>query len=305
MALDYDQFEAIKKEFADFVSINFRSSLLYSFFSGSVSYGGGEEVKSDIDFMIVLDNDVLIDKKKGDQVFDKILSFSEFYLNENNKYGFVPDLVFPGEYVTEGEIKDSIAGRGFESANHQLNLSASSDEYFLANEEHWFRAWLSMQAFSVFCSGNKEEFNRNKKEAWKTIILYLLVKNKYSEVSPTIILDYLTSGDDKRLEVGITKDYSLLKAREMSTVKEVMLELGAMGYLTSMGDIYNTVQLKIDEWQRKTSDKIESMEVRTSEIYLDKTRLKILSKFVQDKNEKTKFRKWDRVDPQLAPGGRY
>ncbi len=255
---DYD-FVSIKKQLTEAALRIFGANMVFSLFSGSVAYGGGKIGKSDIDVMIILLN-------KNVFTLNQYLEFGKEYININHIHGFVPDKIFPGEIITLDSVEDAISGRGFSVKSQELYLSPASEEYYMRSSEHWFRAWLSMLAFSVVDYGEHEVFLSYKIRAWRTVILYLL-RHVRSEVSAESILELLLDQSNKWIGFGITSNYVKFEEFESRIITQVLRGLEKEGFLfkNSLG-LYSVQSELLQEWSKEMASAITKRIVRKSEL---------------------------------------
>lgn len=256
----YD-WERIRQEFEQAAVRAFNSELRYIFFSGSVAYGGGIQQRSDIDVALVLSN--THSTQSREHRLKQYLAFGQQYSRIHSEHSFVPDELFPGEFLTQGLIDDAISGRGFSVQNDELFLPEASVAYYLTDTEHWFRAWLSMTAFSVFGSGSYEDFQHNKTRAWKSVILYLASSTLISELNVESIIELLTNEANKWIGFGVTKNYKLFETFESPYISEALAQLAAEGYaFPDRNARYRPVETRIQAWKRSVISKLLDGSIR-------------------------------------------
>ncbi len=256
----YD-FEKIKKEFNAVLSEVFDKDIEYAFFSGSVAYGGGIVKKSDIDIAIVL--------KEKEYSLSKFIDFGKHYIEINKKNNFVPDVTFPGEFLTPLLVSDAISGRGFSVKDNILYLPIASTEYYLADPERWFRAWLSMLTFSVFVTGSVSKFEEAKRNAWRTVLLFLFSTPQFRVVSLSDLTDMLSNGDNKWLGFGVTKNYCLFRDYETKIIKNTLVGLIQEGFIEESGGFYRPVRKAINMWNYSVVQKIKDKSIRKANFLID------------------------------------
>lgn len=249
LAAKYDV-ELISNDFSQVIHSLFNDQLDFFFFSGSVAYGGGRLKHSDIDVAVVLKKPTSETALKEHSI-STYIQFAKAYTRINKKYSFIPDDVFPGELLTQDLIEEAIRGRGFSVKDSQLHLPIASTDYYLSNINHWFRAWLSMTAFSVFGGGNKETFMNYKNNAWKTVILYLALKTTEKSLSVFSVLNTLSSESNKWIGLGITSNYYSFHLRENAHVRQALEALSSEGYFTEKQASFHINRKAVLEWEKK------------------------------------------------------
>lgn len=260
--------QEIKDEIIQKAKVVFGDDLHFVSLAGSVIYGGSVLGKSDLDIVLLLNDNFLINNTK-EQLHEKCMKFAEHYIYIHKKYGFSPDLLFPGEFLTLGMVDDVIAGRGFAVKDNRLHLPPASGSYYLGSEETWFRAWLSMLAFSKRLQGSSVEFRKIQKRAWKTIILFLLSKHDGLHIAPTDITQSLIKNTNKALGFGVTDNYFLFEALELLIIKDVFKMLCKEGFLTKKKQIYFLNKDKILDWEKRLVQKISNKTIRNAELILN------------------------------------
>lgn len=257
----YD-WEQIKDAFQAAASKIFGSELCYLFFSGSLAYGGGVQHQSDIDVALVLSNGHVARGTRESRLM-QYLAFGREYLRIHKEHFFVPDESFPGEFLTQDLIDDAINGRGFSVQKDKLFLPQASAAYYLTNTEHWFRAWLSMTAFGVYGSGSYEEFEHNKRRAWKSILLYLSSKCLFRELDVETVLEILSSESNKWIGFGVTKNYKFFESHESSYIDDTLALLTGEGYMSRVRPArYRAVEKRILEWEQSVISKHRNGTIR-------------------------------------------
>ena len=267
---DYD-FEKIKEAFEKASLEVFDNDVEYSFFSGSVPYGGGRVGKSDIDIIIVL--------KEKEYPLSKFIEFGKHYIEINRKNNFIPDTVFFGEFLTPSLVLDAISGRGFSiDEKNALYLPLASEEYYLANSEAWLRAWLSMLTFSVFGTGSLLEFKVAKRMAWKTVLLFLFSNLKTPAIKLEDLIDLLSNGENKWIGFGVTKNYYLFESYEAQIIKEALLELTHEGFIKEIDGSYEPIQEAIGNWNNSIVEKIKDRSIRKAKLLIDMEEVREIAK---------------------------
>jgi len=217
---------------------------LYAILGGSFSYGGGIKGKSDIDIAIIFRDNAIRRKK---YIIRQIKKFVAVYKEFNILNGFVPDMIFPGEYMTDYQIKDAIRGRAFQiyPNKNSIKIPILKDEDYWNDYEKWFQVWLTLSAFGTFISGDINSFITNKNESWKTIILYIISENKLEKVSPISILDLITLSSNEEFRVDCTS-YKFFKVREMHFVRHVLKLLYNANYLKLTNNYLEQYKVNLD-----------------------------------------------------------
>ncbi len=256
LAAKYD-FRAICTDFLSVATTLFKTDLEYIFFSGSVAYGGGRLQHSDIDVGLVLADDYA-SNHSHEFIVENCIAFAKEYFQINSKHLFIPDDVFPGEFLTSGLISDAIEGRGFSVRGGKLYLPTASTDYYLSNINHWFRAWLSMTAFSVFGGGNLDMFTENKRKAWKTLVLYFATVSSGDTLSAMAILDELSNESNKWIGFGVTENYHYFYLYEFEYVDLALKTLAEEGYFQQRGDRYLVDKTAVTRWEKQVARSIEN-----------------------------------------------
>ncbi len=164
-------------EFKGIIKDSFGDYLIYSFLTGSLNYKYYKDFinNSDVDLMIVLSNDIILshELKKCRQ------KFNSYYLQLHTEYSLKPDLVFPGEVISEAMLEEVKLGRGFEKHSEKLfyrEISGENEEWLL-NHDLEYRCWRSMFFFTKnesFISGEYNKFLSDRNEIILPFIFYLL-----------------------------------------------------------------------------------------------------------------------------------
>lgn len=254
-------FEAIKKDFDQATCEVFGADTSYVLYSGSVAYGGGRIGISDIDVMVVLKR-----RLSTEAALAKQIAFAKKYLAIHARYNFDPDRIFPGEVLSTGLAEDAILGRGFSLHNGRLYLPQASVEYYLADSEHWFRAWISMLAFSVFGSGSFEQFDAFKRRAWRTILLYLISRQTENTICPDSVIQTLSSGGNKWLGFGITENYHLFPSLEAPYIEGAITTLEQEGFLKKKGKSYIAAIPLVSKWEMDLVQSLQNGDIRKNKL---------------------------------------
>ena len=271
---------AIKAEFGSLGRSTFLDRHIFTFLSGSVAYGGGRLGVSDIDAVTVISS--------GDGVpLRQYAEYAKGYISICLRHSFSPDLTYPGEILTEGLIEDAICGRGFSlDASGELFLPNASDQYYSDSRENWFRAWLSMMTFSVFCEGDREKFEVLKNRAWTTALLYILPQIPHSSISATVILDFLLEESNKWVGLGVTRRYFSFQDLEMPYITKTLQSLASHGYLQYANESsYRLAPARIRAWHEKVSCSISTRSVRQAEFLFSDDDLMRVSLYLQDSRQ--------------------
>ncbi|MEK7613835.1 MAG: GNAT family N-acetyltransferase [Patescibacteria group bacterium] len=268
--------QEIKDDITGSAESIFETDLEYIFLSGSVTYGGGVLGKSDLDAVLLFNDNLLLHNTK-EQLFNKCLNFAQQYIRIHKKYGFSPDLLFPGEFLTRAMVNDALAGRGFAVRFNRLYLPQSSNQYYLTSEETWFRAWLSMLACSILLKGSEVNFKKIQRGAWKTIILFHIAQRAPMQVTPLEIAKIMVNNTDKSHGFGITKNYFLFEALELPTIKEAFEELSQEGYLVKKRKTYTVVIKKVASWENTLVKNISNKNIQQAPLIIDINDIKQIS----------------------------
>ncbi len=269
LAMDELERREIEGKFAASAESSFGSDLVLGISSGSFAYCGAVKGKSDIDILLILRESVRhIPKEK---LISKVKTFIESYFAIHREHGFSPDGLFPAEYLTIENVKDAISGRGFHAcAEGTLYLPPASDEYYLQDREHYYRAWASMLAFSRRIIGDSTIFEEVKLEAWETIIAFLLLSfGENEEITPSLLLDVLTSTDDKWRGVGVTNRCLSFRQDEYLYVELALNRLRIKGLIEFGDDQTLRVTTLIQEWGKEVKNQIDSRAIRNSAFLFD------------------------------------
>jgi len=258
----------IEERFADSAHRHFGEYLSLALSSGSFAYAGATKGKSDVDVMAVLSNN--INHVPKGTLLDMIRGFSREYVEIHKQYGYVPDEAFPGEYITEANAEDAIAGRGFHASDTDIYLPQASTEYYQADPESCFRAWRSMLAFSRRIAGDEERFDETKLRAWEPIVLYLLSKMEEGEVNAEAILDVLTGNDDKWESVGVTQKCLTFREDEKPYIEMALVRLRTKKVLTGGDHQYGVENNSVNSWAQSLSANLKSGQLRRSEFLLQR-----------------------------------
>ena len=192
--------------------------LSYAVIGGNFAYDGGFKGMSDIDMGLVFNSGVINNKSKLKQ---EVTKFIKIYKSFNLKNGFVPDYLFPGEYMSLKQVEDAIKGRGFKinTKLQRLEIPILTNDDFLQDYERWFQVWLTLNAFSIYIFGDINAFLRNKLLSWRTIILYLLSNTSSTEIDEKSVLSLITSTSLKNHDFRIDESYRSFKSKEFIYVK--------------------------------------------------------------------------------------
>ncbi len=269
MAGDYD-LEHIKRMFLKAAEESFGTNISFIFLSGSVAYGGGRVGHSDIDVAIILKDESY--RMAHNARIDTIVGFGQQYVSIHNQTGFIPDTLFPGEIVTDGLLRDAAAGRGFSIENMEISLPPASDEYYLATAEHWFRAWLSMSAFSVFVFGDMQAWEENKILAWQTIIRYILLRTDMQSLNSDLIINSLLNEKNKWVGFGITSNYKSFRELEIHYIQKALTKLLTGKFIQvnpRLAGTYVPNVERLTQWGRETASQVNSGKIRQHALFVD------------------------------------
>lgn len=274
----------IKKSFRDYLKKNLKNDIIYSFLCGSVVYSKDCKSSSDIDIVLVL-------YKRSIRKMSIVKDFVKFYVKQNIVFDYSPDLDFPGEYTTLKEIKDALNCRGFNVRNGRLFLRNLSYKDFFKNSELWFRVWLSMQAFSIFCYGDYKKFFQNKILAWKTVILYIISSHNISDtISVDEVIKYIINNKEKNVGFGITNKYTMFREKEEDFIKVALKELCKDGFLHLKSEYRYEIDLKkVLRWENNIVINLEKNKYKAF-LSLDTKKIGVLSKIAKEQYEKFKNR---------------
>lgn len=251
----------VESRFKTLVDTCFGGLYEYCVQTGSFAYGGGTLGKSDLDVVIVFKKDIYSESKN--ELLLRIKHFVNGYLKIHKETGYMPDLVFPGEFITEDLVDDSISGRGFQlDLNNHLFLPKASTEYYLENPERWFRAWLSQSAFNKFLVGNKKLFSENKVRAWSSIIKFTL----WNEKSKSFTLRDIV---DKLRPFGVHADYFNFMKLEEDWISRSLSMLVREGYISNSKDRYLANFDKLGRWERDIAELIRNRSIKKAKLVLN------------------------------------
>jgi hypothetical protein len=274
----------VKKEFRNYFKKNLREDVVYSFICGSSVYSKNCKKSSDIDIVLVL-------YKRSIRKMSIVKDFVKFYVKQNIVFDYLPDLDFPGEYTTLKEIKDALNCRGFNTRDGRLFLRNLSYKDFFKNSELWFRVWLSMQAFSVFCYGDYKKFFQNKILAWKTVILYIISSHNISDtISVDEVIKYIINNKEKNVGFGITNKYTMFREKEEEFIKVALKELCKDDFLHLKSEYKYKINLKkVLHWENNIVINLEKNKYKAF-LSLDTKKIGVLSKIAKEQYEKFKNR---------------
>lgn len=201
------------EDFVEAVKI-FSDNLAYVSLGGNCSYGGGIPGYSDIDVVVVFkDNALQYKDNVKAQISEFILNYKRFNLTN----GFIPDYVFPGEYMTLSQVQDAINGRSFkivpETGSFKIPILTDSD--YLKDYERWFQVWLTINAFSTYIFGDIDLFLRNKLLSWKSFILYLICEAGLEKLTLNSVLEKVMSPSLDEFRIDDT--YKLFREPDLSS----------------------------------------------------------------------------------------
>lgn len=264
------EYEEIEDKFAEAAIRNFRGNLIFLISSGSFAYRGATKGKSDLDVMAVLDDNVR--RIPQADLHNMTRGFIRDYVAIHQEYDYALDDIFPGEYVTPDNVDDAVAGRGISvSPEGRLYLPKASNQYYLGNQENYYRAWRSMLAFSKKLTGNEGRFQQAKLGAWETIVKYLLGSHNLQEISSDSLLQILTSQKDKWESVGVTDKYLTFCEDEQEYIERVLVRLKIKGILRHAENGYEVATDSLATWQNELVTRIASGDIATSDfLFSDK-----------------------------------
>jgi hypothetical protein len=263
------------------VERNFGEDSVYALTSGSIVFGGAIPGQSDMDMLVVLKKS--FKDKPRNQQGQQVRGFVDDYLQLHHDTGFMPDTVFPGEYIIEDQVADAISGRGYHvDGQGKLYLPQASDDYYMEDPERWHRAWLSMSAYGEFVSGDKDKFLRNKEKAWGTVILFN-AGDLEEPTTPNGIIDRLSAPANKWAGSGISERYFTFRQHELPFASSALEMLTDTGYFTREGDIFHPDQRRIAEWHQGTSDAIRSGTIRRADYLFGVTETGQIASYAEGK----------------------
>jgi hypothetical protein len=168
-----DEIQTAKSLFTDAIQAIFPPShVSYAFLTGGFVLGTSS---NDIDIVVVLRRDRLTAYDMA-QYQNIACRFSEEYLTIHQKLGYLPDLDFPSDILTDVQIENAIEGRGFDLMNQKLALRSISDNDGFLDEKIDYRVWLweLLTTSEGFITGSYEDFRRDRLKAIETITLFAL-----------------------------------------------------------------------------------------------------------------------------------
>ncbi len=232
----------VESQFRKLVRDNFKGLYEYCFQTGSFAFGGGTVGKSDLDVVIIFKDCIYALPKR--ELYKKIEFFTNGYLKLHRQTGYLPDLAFPGEFITVSQVNDSINGRGFHlDLKGNLYLPKASTQYYLENPERWFRAWLSQSAFNKFLLGNEKLYKENKVKAWSSILKFTLWNEKIDSFTPLNLFNQLRP-------FGVHADYYNFKILEGEWVTKSLELLADQGFVSKKGNVYTADHQKLMKWEK-------------------------------------------------------
>lgn len=187
----------------------YREIILFAFFGGKASYKILTNT-SDVDIIVVYKNT----RKKAEMMKREkaARAIMKGYLELHKKLHLSADKLWPGEFLTEEMLKESLVGRGFDITEGKLYLIPMYLDY-QCTMNRIYRYWWSFLLFSRFLLGSGTRFSRYKKEAWKLMATYLIYQVrsfKSGQMEIKTLYKYIINGG--KAFVGITSEYTLLNA---------------------------------------------------------------------------------------------
>ncbi len=227
--------------------------LSYAIIGGSFAYGGAAKGMSDIDIGLVFKDNAMNNNGK---LKEEITEFIKIYKDFNLINGFVPDYLFPGEYMTLKQINDAIEGRSFRISTKldKLEIPVLNNDDFLHDYERWFQVWLTMNAFSTYVFGDINTFLKNKLLSWKTIILYLLSNTHLVRIDEGIVISLIVSPSLVNPDFRIDESYKSFESRESIYLKTAIELLVKDNFLTEDKNMYIVNNPSITKWKKRIID---------------------------------------------------
>ncbi len=280
----------IEEKFATAATQSFGEHCDFMVASGSFAYGGARKGISDLDTLLVL-NEGIKNVPKSDRVL-MAANYGKKYFDIHKEHGYCPDLHFPGEYITRGNVADALAGRGFEpSEDGLLYLPRASDQYYLTDGERCFRAWRSMLTFGKLIAGPQSDYFDAKLSGWEIIVLYTLQNLGGTEIDSEQILDILTKGQDKWQGVGVTQRYLTFRGDERVFIDQALMRLRLKNVLSdNVNKGFSFSRDCVLEAVRHISSSISDGSVKKSDFFLDQVDVEIVSEVVKEHAAKSEIR---------------
>lgn len=247
--------QSITKIFKNTIESYFGNSLEFAFFSGRMAFGILEKGKSDIDIVIVMNDNGLRNFKNLRR------KFVDFYFNVHKKYGLVPDSLWPGEFLTILQLEEALKGRGFDIVKGRLDLLNA------VNDSDWcydrmYRIWLVMIYLSKFLAGDKELYETFRSNASMLILKFLIYKFNLNSVTPESISKLIIGGGKGFL--GIRTVYERVFHKVM--IKTIENSIGGLlkeGFLFKMRNKVMVNKPKIEIWSIEVLRLLKSDKWRT------------------------------------------
>lgn len=238
--------------------------------TGSVPYGGGVLGQSDLDIVIILRDDFLGDQTHH-EIYTRCRAFAFEYLRIHDQYGFRPDTLFPGEFLTESMVRDTVEGRGFSVKNSRLFLPKTSNDYYLESAETWFQAWLSMLASGVVIHGPKQSFEKTRREAWRTILLHFIAQRPDTAITVEKIINTFMQNTNKDVQYGFTSNYFLFKTILSPTLHATLEMLAEEGIVKKIKGKYHPKKERVQQWERTLVHMLQKNSLRRAQLLLHTT----------------------------------
>lgn len=276
------EFQRVSAEFVESVRRHFGEYVRFVVTSGTFAYGGATKGKSDVDILVVCEDEIA--EMPRQDLFARLKAFIEDYVEIHTRHDYCPDTTFPGEYITKSNVEDALAGRGFHLTEEcALHLPVASDDYYMQDPERWYRAWRSALAFGKRLHGDEEEFEELKSQAWEVIILYILLQNNPTRINPSTLFDVMIDPENKWNGIGITAKYKSFREDERVHVGNALLRLSANGFLLLEDNTYIPNMEKVREWEKGIATKLTDGSIKKAPFLMTVEEAKELAKLAISK----------------------
>lgn len=238
-----DRSEA-EAEFKRAVADIFEGRCKAAWLSGSFVYDGAKPGRSDIDVVVVMDENVAF--PADSDTLKRIRHFIDVYLKVHAGLGLDPDLEFPAEYVVPDAIAEAILWRGLalNGAVAEVFPPVDDPSYWIGRPDRWFNAWLSETAFSRFLAGDEAYHDASKLGAWKTILKFLLLRFDDRPLG----LDDFWPG---LAQFGVKLSYQPFWPAERLWVQRALAELETEGFALRAGERVTPEREALERWERQ------------------------------------------------------
>jgi hypothetical protein len=241
--------EHIREEFRASIETNFGNIIDFSFFSGRFAFDLAEKHKSDIDCIVVLkDIAYSIDIKEN------LGQFVKDYIRIHEKNGYIPDLHFSGDIITQTQVSDAIHGRGFDVSGGVLTLSPVLCEEDFNRPDMDYRIWRHELCFNnnEFVFGDSALFEEARVESAKSLLRFILIDNPQVSSGREVVDVVLNYG---RPVFGVDSRYSLAEKKDSLELFQKAL------------DALDVDRLAVSQWATNLVERITNSDWKGSHLY--------------------------------------